>query len=267
MSYVFVVGFERCGTQAMAKIIHSSLKGSGFVVHENTPHLCEEACLYMQRRDWETPDLKERVDRYRAISNLGVVAESNHRLGFFAKYLDARLPDSKFILMVRNPVDTLVSRVATLAHWPEVLDRYPRFYQERVAWAVQPGKEDFNTYRPKPPEWNLSLHDLYLWEWLATYAEVVKQVSELHTLIVETEGIVNCAAKVAEFIGHSKIDVVKAKEASQEKVASIHTDVNAGQVIQFAQDLILPHKQYIVDRIGNRFPNDPIVSRILSRVK
>lgn len=264
MSYTFVIGFERCGTHGIVDILKKSCRVPAFIKHEDSPHLCYEAYRAVIGNGWETPDLKERVERYRGLrSHVRLVCEGNHRLGFFAKYLHDKLPGSKFVLLVRDPVETLVSLVATLAHWPEILHRYPDYFQAKVKTAVPKGKDVFNLYRPKPPDLNAPLHELYLWEWMETYRRTIAQIADVdQVMVMETRAIAKTVGKLLAFVGEGMFDPTLAAAAAQVKSDSVYDHHDKADTIAFARDLIEPHADEIRNAIRKKFPGDGIISRI-----
>ena len=140
MSLIFIVGFERCGTHTIINVLKSSCRVSGYMAHEDKPHLCEEAYAFTSGNTWKTKHLANRLDKLAWLEKrIRVVCEANHRFGYFVRELNT-LSGAKFILLVRDPIQTLISRVATLQHWPDILDRYPAFYQEAARTRVAPGK-------------------------------------------------------------------------------------------------------------------------------
>src|SRR6185437_16881803 len=130
--FVFVIGFERCGTESIARILKASCRVGAFIAHEDKPNLCQEASLYMSGGIYRTKEFVDRMEKYRWLGRaIKLVCDANSRLGYFVEELSG-LGNAKFVLLVRDPVETLVSRVASLAHWPEIIDRYPQYFQAAV---------------------------------------------------------------------------------------------------------------------------------------
>jgi len=261
MPLVFVVGFERCGTQTIAETLRAGCKVSGFIAHEDKPPLCEEVFAYTQGENWKTAAFLDRIDKFKWLSaRLRVVCESNHRLGYFVTELN-KLPGAKFILLVRDPVMTLVSRVANLGHYPEAIDRYPGFYREEIA-KLEPVDRLFNTFRVRPKALDGPLHELYLGEWLINYQETITQLGEAQDVFfLQTEHIDNSVDKLLKFVGQDLFDRDKAAEVAVVRKDSVYTKASA-DVISFAKDTILPHADEIRKAIQQSFPDDPVIRRI-----
>ncbi len=265
MIHTFVIGMERCGTHSIANIFKKSCLFPSYVEHEPSPYLCQEASLVMTRKQWLTDNLKNRVKKYREMSGyLEFICEANHRLGFFAKYIGEQFPDAKFILMVRNPIKTLVSRVATLAHWPEIIERYPFFYQEKIKKLVPKGKDCFNTFRPKPPNFNTPLYEIYLWEWIETYRIIREQITGLkHVMILDTKDIAISVDALLDFTGRSVFNPIVAAHESKKRIDSVYDQEDKADATEYAWDMFEPHKKNINERILSEFPDDKIIQRIM----
>ncbi len=264
MNYTFVVGFERCGTHSVVDILRSSCKAPAFIKHEDLPHLCYEAYQVMKGGEWETPDLLERIERYKALNrSVRLVCEGNHRLGFFAKYFNDKLPGSRFVLLVRDPVKTLVSRIATLAHWPEIIHRYPETFQAKASNLIPPGKMVFNQFRPKPPNMNAPFYELYLWEWIETYRETISQIANVdQVMLIETESLTKSVGKLLSFVGKEFFDPIIAAKTADIKADSVYDHTDKFDLIAFAKDIIEPHADYIKKVIRQEFSGDGIIARI-----
>lgn len=263
MNHTFVIGMERCGTHSIANILVRSCLVPSYIRHEMPPYLCYEASQVVAGGDWHTPELENRIKMYRINGEkLKFVCEANHRLGFVAKYLNDQFPDAKFILMVRDPIKTLVSRVATLAHWPVILDRYPDFYQDKIKRLVPIGKEAFNMYRPVPPDLNAPLYEMYLWEWVETYRITKEQIKDFkNLLILETKTIASSVNELLEFVGKDMFDLSIAKIEAKKRKDSVYEN-GEKDAIAYAWDMFEPHIDEIKSYIRQQFPGDPIIEKI-----
>lgn len=169
--YVFVVGMERCGTHSAANILRSAASAPAHVIHEEPPTWCREARLLFEGRDFRTPAFKKKIAMWRDYhKKCRLVCEANHRLSFFTSILMREFaPDCRFVFLVRDPMETIHSRVATWAHYTHFPELYPRQYWEEM--EVPEIKREFNDFRISPP-WDYkgkALGELYAWEWIETY--------------------------------------------------------------------------------------------------
>lgn len=263
MNHTFVVGLERCGTHSIANILEKSCLVQSYIEHEPIPHLCYEASQFVDNKEWLTSALENRIQIYNN-NNFEFICEVNHRLSFFVEYLGKELPNAKFILMIRDPIKTLVSRVATLAHWPDIIDRYPKFYQYKIKTLVPNGKDIFNTYRPKPVSFDMPLQDIYLWEWIETYRIVSKQIKDFNHIILDTKMITKSVTDLLDFIDSNIFDSTVALQESKKRVDSAYENIHMSDTIAYAWDLFEPHMKTIKNRIREEFPNDPNIERIIS---
>lgn len=168
--YAFIVGMERCGTHSAANIIKAAASVPAHVVHEEPPTLCEESRLVYENKDFRTPAFKAKIKALKSYrKNNELICEANHRFSFFSSVLMREFirDGCKLILLLRNPVPTIISRIATWAHFRSHLDLYPEFYVEELISKVE--KREFNNFRLTPPSDIRDLVDLYIWEWMETY--------------------------------------------------------------------------------------------------
>lgn len=169
--YIFVVGLERCGTHSVTNIVRSACRVSNHIVHEETPTLCQEAKLLFEGGDFRTLQLELKLNHLKQKHNeCLLVFEANHRLGYFITVLMKEFgPECKFIFLVRNPLDTILSRMGMWAHYPMFLHKYPESYIESMNIPFL--KQEFNTYRiSPPPHFHFrSIVELYVWEWIQNY--------------------------------------------------------------------------------------------------
>lgn len=259
--FVFVVGFERCGTETIARTLRSSSRVGAFVAHEEHPWLFEEAKAYAEGRDHRTKDYVERLDAFAWLGrSMKVVCEANHRLGYFVRDL-SKFANVKFVLLVRDPVQTIVSRIASLSHWPEIIDRYPAFFQESVK-SLSPKKVALNEFRIKPTGMNRPLHEIYLQEWIDAYREITSQLADAkQVFIMETESIHKSVDKLLSFVGEEYFVKEKAKVEAAIKHGTARGPENA-QLLEYAESLIGPHAQDMRKAVAAAFPNDAIIKRI-----
>lgn len=203
--YVFVVGLERCGTHSVVNIVRSACRVSHHVVHEEPPTLCQEAKLLFEGGDFRTPRLEQKLNHLKQKHDeCLLVLEANHRLGYFTTLLMKEFaPECKFIFLVRNPLDTILSRLGVWAHYPAFLHKYPESYIESMNIPVN--KQEFNTHRISPPLHfsHKSVVELYLWEWLENYKFVRAELTCIpkeNRLLLPVELLTKEYERVLDFI-------------------------------------------------------------------
>lgn len=198
--FVFVVGMERCGTHSAANIIRSAAAVSSHVEHEEEPTWCREAKLIYEEKDFRTTDFKKKIANLRLHAKTHkLVCEANHRLSFFSTLLMREFaPDCKFVFLIRDPIATITSRIATWAHFKDYIDKYPADYVKEIERMVLPGKRQFNEFRLAPPKQyaERELGELYAWEWVETYKYARR---ELHNIPVGNRKIMRCEDLTSKF--------------------------------------------------------------------
>lgn len=225
--------------------------------------LCREAQLYMSGKDWRTEDFIRKVSFYKEKHrDFDLVCDCNHRLGFFVEELYRLFKDkARFLFLIRDPIETLVSRVANWSHWREIIHRYPDFYQVQVKERVPDAKLDYNNYRITPPSWDMPLHDLYLWEWLETFNETSRQLSavkEEHRRAIHTEDLNLLYPLIYDLVGKNFFVLPRHTEhIAKIKHDSIHNREGNNDTIEYAKSLIFTHKRYILSKIQSGLKGGP----------
>lgn len=271
--FVFIIGLERSGTHSAANIIKTAINVSAHIVHEEEPTLCKEARLIYEEKDFRTKDFKSKIAKYHKYKKqFPFVCEANHRLSFFPTLLMREFyPYCKFVLLIRDPIATIISRISTWAHYKEFLYKYPSSYIDETNNNVLLNKKCFNEFRLSPPSSysDKNLGELYCWEWLETYKYVRK---ELQTIPQEFRKVMVCDELTTKFedlfnfIGtdYFKInqlvkDCVKVKSDSVSNGRNMITD---GAII-FAKNLISQCKGSIVSTILSEISRVPKLDREL----
>lgn len=273
--FVFAVGMERCGTHSIANIIKSASRVKSYVVHEDDPTLCKEAKLVFDGLDFRTEDLKKKVILLRQKhKECKLVCEANHRLGYFITFLMREFASSgcKFIFSVRDPIPTIISRIAIWSHYPDFLHKYPDFYKDKIKELNV--KDQFNKYRISPPKHFDKKHlvELYLWEWLENYKFVRKELACIpieNRFIIFTEDITGKFDHILGFVGtdYIKIDSevmgwarVKSdsvfpqqKEKETDVFVTNNRDSSSDPAIIFANQEVLPFKGLIASTVLKEF--------------
>jgi hypothetical protein len=259
--HVFVIGMARSGTHSLCNIIREASASNGFVCHEDYPLLAEEAFFYMQGLAWDKQVLHDKIAKWKSHSQ-PLVCECNHRLGFFLDYINLEFGrQAKYIWLIRNPIDVMISDISTYAHWPAILYRYPDFFRERVeAFIVPNEKHPFNIFRLKPPTFDWDLWKIYLWEWLTTYKEVRLNLSKIpqdQRLVFFTHNITEQYLKILDFIGRDCFSVTKDVAKWAEIKADSVYDQARTQVIKFARSIVWPNRGEISSWIRKEFEKFP----------
>jgi len=261
--HLFIVGFERCGIQTVVKALKASCRAAGFFAYEDVPTLCPEALALVSNEHWQTQDWLIRLDKYKWLGDrMPVVCDGNNRLGYFVREL-AVLKNAKFILLLRPLLETLVSRVASLAHWPSILDRYPDFFRTAVL-GLSGKRQAYNLYRVRPPDMNAPLHELYAQEWIINYRETMAQLAEVNQVFfMETAKIQESMPKLLQFVGPQLFNSEVARNEAAIKHNSILAEERGLDLLDFARDSILTKAAEVFTLVRNSLPSDPILERVL----
>lgn len=268
--YVFAVGMERCGTHSIANIIKSASNVKSYVVHEDHPTLCREAKLLFDGLDFRTDDLKEKISLLRKTHKThDLVCEANHRLGYFITILKREFANSKFVFSIRDPIATIISRLAIWSHYPDFINKYPEFYQDEIKKLRS--NPDFNKYRISPPKTfdKKQLVELYVWEWIQNYKFARKELACIpieDRFIIFTEDITEKFDHILGFIGMEffKVDAevmgwsrVKSdsvypqkKEKETDVFVTNNRDSMSDLTIRFAKEQVYLNRSLIVETIS-----------------
>jgi hypothetical protein len=254
--FIFVVGFERCGTHSLTNILNHSCTVPHWIEHEPKPTLCKEAYLKIHQENYFTDEYKFKFKRYQWLSNrFSVVSEANHRLGYFIPDL-RQLPNVKFIICVRNIIDVLISRIATLAHYPRYIHLYPDWFLKKITEIVKPNKQEFNNFRFDFFNEKIEkLYQLYFCEFLMNYNVVFSNILDTDYFIVEIEKLSANALKLFDFLG-DKFNRTKAESILKIKHDSIYEASDRDELIEFAKEMIIPYREKILEefaKVDNRW--------------
>lgn len=180
---IFCVGLERAGTHLIAEILRRSCVVENWIRHEHRPCLAEEAFLKFQGQDYKTDAFLQRMESYNREDCL-LICESNHRLGFFIDDInEATENKAKFIVMLRNPVKLLASRLLNFTMWPNYVIKFPGFYQFdyfELQHTFGDGSPQQNAFRIRYPEYlSTEIIHLHLWEITTTIDIILQQLRSL----------------------------------------------------------------------------------------
>ena len=189
---VFCVGLERCGTHTIAEAIRKSCddpnthgmakRPISWVRHESRPALAYEAFLKYTGQDYKTEDFIQKFEKY-SRDDCSLVYESNHRLSFFIDDLNEAFPDCKFIIMIRNPVKLIRSRLFNFILWAKKFETLPGCYQLDL-YQLGPknirGSKTQSMHRIIPKEsTHYDLIDLHIWEIKETINTIVSNLKNI----------------------------------------------------------------------------------------
>ncbi len=220
---VFVVGLERCGTHTIAEVLRRSCNVECCVRHEHLPTLSHEAMLKYSGQYYKTPDFIRRLEFYSRL-DCGLVAEANHRLSYFIDDIQTCLNGQcKFILMLRNPIELIRSRLYNFSIWPQFIHRFPLCYQLDIAklrTVFSDGSPWQNVFRICPDNFDVDPIDMHLWEISYTLRLALSQLKSLPKSSWEVfwlEYINQSATRLVQFVGNSTLSLGVANEIMKVK--------------------------------------------------
>jgi hypothetical protein len=180
---LFGIGLERAGTHTLAEILRRCCRVECWVRHEHPPTLSEQAFSKWAGKEYNEDIVGQRLELY-SRRDTQLLAEVNHRLGFFIPEIKKRLPESKFVLLLRNPLDLVRSRLANFSGWSNELYKFPGFYQFDVYEmhkSFRDGSIDQNKYRLRPliASWELDPIKMHVWEIVETLTFLLKDLQQI----------------------------------------------------------------------------------------
>jgi hypothetical protein len=180
---IFGVGLERAGTHSLAEILRRCCRVESWVRHEYTPTLSDQAVTKWLGKECDDDVLTERLELYKRW-DIQLLSEVNHRLGFFIPEIKDAIPESKFVLLLRNPLDLIRSRLINFSGWSSELYKFPGFYQFDVYGmhkSFGAGSLDQNKHRlrPQAATWDLGPIEMHVWEVVETLRFVLKDLRNL----------------------------------------------------------------------------------------
>lgn len=256
---LFCVGLERCGTHTIAEMVRKSSIVENWVRHEHRPCLAKEALMKFQGDDYKTDEFKSRMELYRR-QDCMLICESNHRLGFFIDDInEATDGQAKFILMIRNPIDLIKSRLCNFTMWPDYIDNYPGFYQFdyfELQHTFGSGSVDQNEYRIVHPEYlDSEIIDLHLWEISETLNYILDSLNKLSRdryQIILLDSIQTSYTQILKLTNNTMLNHKKLKSLS--KIAfGKHLDFKREQTTQWIDEYTSQHRNKIFNTICEIF--------------
>jgi len=150
--YVFILSTGRCGTALITKILEYS--NQVLVYHDPIPVLeYAFSCAAKAEITVETKKFAILASRFdhmfaKAKQEDKIFVETNCRITFFADALAELLPNSKFIQIVRNPVDFVTSGM-NRQYYSQGSIQYQRLSSDLETW------KGFNQIQKITTEWNV----------------------------------------------------------------------------------------------------------------
>ncbi len=237
---LFCVGLERAGTHTIAETIRRSAIDESWVRHEFAPVLAKEVKMKLSGEDYWTQNLSERMVIYNRSDTL-MLCESNHRLGFFIPEISHEVHNAKFILMLREPIALMRSRLRNYCIWNEHINTYDEIYLDGLK-TISPlftnGSTEQNAYRITDGR-ERPLLDMHRWEIITTLETILNDLSEIDKSNIGIVWIDNLSDHSDEILKLSRkgIDPTSFRQHSQ---------------MQFGQSLKLPEAvdAWIDEQIG-----------------
>lgn len=213
-SRVFCVGMERCGTHTIAEILRRGSMHESWVRHEFGPVLAKEVELKWVGEKYRTPTLRNRMEIYNR-NDIFLMSESNHRLGFLIPEIIDAVDDPKFIMMLRDPISLVRSRLKNYSIWARDIEQLPEIYLKGlkiVGNEFDNGSIDQNIYRIKPLDGsakNSSLARMHAWEIETTLRTTLSELKKLPPDMYEIIWIENIGGSLSkiENLIHGKLNM------------------------------------------------------------
>lgn len=256
---VFCVGLERCGTRTIAEILRRGIRYSSWINYELQPTLSYEAWRKHNGMPYQTDSFKQRLASYGRSDTL-FVCESNHRLGFFITDIYDRYPDAKFIIMLRDPLSLIRSRLLNFCTWPNMFTEYPGFYQLDIGSPQNSmSNSEQNQYRIQPNRY-MPIIDMHMWEIAITTTKIFDQLRDIpadQQLIIWADKLPNSVMHLMLFIADATQrlpvcipDKTAMQAAAQRRFNATPTTARLA-TIAWADQLIAENANRIIDNYRN----------------
>ena len=263
---VFCVGMERCGTHTLAEIIRRSSekdkwrntstglhrKPMAWIRHEHNPSLAKEAWLKFNKHHSKFDNFNCKLAKYKR-EDCNFLFEADHRLSFFIDDIYKELNgDAKFVVLLRNPIDLIRSRLMNFTMWPNFNFKYPGFYQmdmSKLRHTFGDGPSFQNEYRIKPDNYvELDIIDMHLWEITTTINVIMdnlKPIDEKNFKIWYVEDL--DPALIVNFVGKEYMSHALCKEALKIHYGSSNINTQSESTVDWINDLVVENKIKIYD--------------------
>lgn len=251
---VFVVGVEGSGLRTMAEILRRSIATESWVRHSLHPTLAREVNARHFGADFQTDDYLKRLGVFER-QDCGLVCEANKNLSFFVKEIQQRLGgNAKFLVMLRDPVNLLRSRLLQFVTWPEAVHTAPPCYRDDYRHFVEKTGDNSNNYFRCRPHDNrlMNLIDLHLWEiehTLKTVMTDLQNFSDQNHRVVWLENVGGMAHTLSSWVGGGRIDPAMAQKMAKQKY-SFNTKEYSQETADWVEDQIYCRMAEIYERVG-----------------
>lgn len=237
---LFCIGLERAGTHTVAEAIRRSTDCPNWVRHEAAPDLAFEAFQRSQNKAYHTDDLTEKLAIWQRDDCI-LVSESNHRLSYFVDIIADRVQASYFILLLRNPLHLIRSRLMNFAVWPDIDHILPGFYQfdrNELRHTFGPGNALQNIYRIRPDNYlERELMDLHLWEIETNLRFALTKLHDVQHMIWWIEDLPEAVRGLPQFLGGHYLNIDKACSIAKQRYGK-HCIKLRQQTVQWINNLI-----------------------------
>lgn len=234
---------ERCGTHTVTDVMKVACRDQFECWHEKPPFLCREAYTKFCNQRPYYQDLATKVAQHTG----NVLCESNHRFGFFIPELSKSLPMAKFLVLVREPVETLISRFANLSFVSEVL---PLLRSDIAARLERNYHHDFNAFRIKPSHHGFTQpYQFFLFDLVHTVRRMFTDLFKLNAdqfKVIHTLRIPDHVPELLNWIDPTfPWDYENAYQQSTVRADSVYAKSDRADLLEYAKELFLPHRQEI----------------------
>lgn len=256
---VFIVGLERAGTHTLAEAISHSVKIESWIRHEYLEQgkshlgaLAAEAYHKFHQHAYPLENLYRRLFIY-ARTDCGIVCEANHRLSFFIPEIKKGLNGNcKFILVLRDPISLMRSRLYNFSTWVSALPKHAGSYQHDLhavaSHNFSPWLSEFNLFRITPPE-DLDIVCMHIWEICTTleviFSDVKKSGVHLATLWLEQ---FSTSGKIVSDMFRPYIDQDVFQQHLNVRYGVRHNTPSV-ETVKWIEDLLVRNNQRIVSSI------------------
>lgn len=252
---IFGVGLERAGTHTLAETFRRANRTESWIRHEFQPSLSKEAKEKWHNKLDDTSNIQQRIDLYNR-TDVQFVSEVNHRLSFFVPEIATNVKNSKFILLLRNPVTLIQSRLLNYSIWTRELYKFPSCYQFDTYSLHQrfgEGSSDQNQQRLRPVGdqeiWDLNQIEMHVWEIKETLRWVLRDLRALpenRYEIIWLEDLAESCDLINQLIP-ATLYLDKAKKCLKTRFGA-HLPPN-DNTAKWVQEQVDEHSQFILESV------------------
>lgn len=209
----FVMSTGRSGTKTLAHLLKSATNAR--VWHHPQPDLVAEAqSAYWQTCDHQSVFLENRAELIEKTWQESLIhGETDHYMTPFATTIAELIPESKFIVLVRDPREFV--RSGMRRNYYETDNKW-----DRARLTPKPGSGDFDSFSA------LSSFEKVCWLWAETYKFIIEArqtIGEERVLVVKFEelvGDVNTARNIFDYLGLDGFNSIKANQLLSQELNS-----------------------------------------------